>query len=108
MSILLPVLLVVGVGVLLYVLAVKKNTETWYPVPFKAGEAYVATATIMGAFDRIEKGERLVYESTGFSRYDGYIGFFFRDSDGKKRRWDIHDDQDPSAEAQKLFEKATS
>ena len=77
-------------------------------MPFKAGDQYEATRDILGHFDRIAKGERLTYKSTGFSRYDGYIGFFFTDAGGADRRWDIFDDQDPVAEADKVFVRCGS
>lgn len=57
----------------------------------------------MGHFDRISKDERLVYRSTGSSHYDGYIGFFFTDSSGVDRRWDIYDNTDPVEESRKFF-----
>jgi len=78
----------------------------WYPVPFEKDHAYVAISDIPGHLDRIEKGERLVYRSTGFSSYDGYIGFFFTDGSGRDRRWDIYDEADPVAEARKVFDAA--
>ncbi len=79
------------------------TSKPWYPVPFKIGHTYRATADIMGHFDRISKDERLVYLSTGSSHYDGYIGFFFTDPSGVDRRWDIHDDKDPVEESRKVF-----
>ena len=48
--------ILVAIGVL-YWLAVKKNTECWYAVPFVKGEAFIATTDISGHFDRIKKGE---------------------------------------------------
>ena len=77
----------------------------WYPVPFRKGGSYRATTSILGHFDRIEEGTVLKYQSTGFSRYDGYIGFFFEDEYGKSRRWDIYDSLDPISEASKVFEE---
>lgn len=79
------------------------TTKPWYRVPFKIGHVYRATADILGHFDRIAKDERLAYRSTGSSHYDGYIGFFFTDSSGADRRWDIYDDTDPVEEARKVF-----
>lgn len=79
------------------------TSKPWYPLPFKIGHTYRATANIMGHFDRISKDERLVYRSTESSHYDGYIGFFFTDSSGVDRRWDIHDDKDPVEESRKVF-----
>lgn len=79
------------------------SSKPWYPVPFEEGKEYIATSDILGHFDRIKKGERLVYRKTGFSRYDGYIGFFFTDSSNADRRWDIYDDMDPVVEATKVF-----
>lgn len=79
------------------------SSRPWYSVPFQEGEEYTATAEILGHFDRIKKGERLIYQRTGFSHYDHYIGFFFTDSNNADRRWDIYDDMDPIAEAEKVF-----
>ena len=79
------------------------SSKPWYPVPFQEGQEYVALADIPGHFDRIKKGERLIYRKTGFSRYDHYLGFFFTDSNNADRRWDIYDDMDPIAEAEKVF-----
>ena len=81
------------------------SKEPWYPVPFKVGVQYEAAQDILGHFDRITKGERLTYKRTGFSSYDGYIGFFFTDAHGADRRWDIFDDLDSVSEAAKLFVK---
>jgi hypothetical protein len=61
----------------------------------------------VGDFDTVEKDTVLIYESTGFSRYDGYIGFFFSDAEGKKKRWDIRDDMNPAIEAKKVFAPAS-
>ncbi|CAN5878307.1 hypothetical protein BH11VER1_BH11VER1_20480 [soil metagenome] len=77
--------------------------KPWYPVPFKIGHVYRATSEVLGHFDRIVKDERLVYKSTGSSHYDGYIGFFFTDSSGAQRRWDIYNDTNPVEEARKVF-----
>jgi hypothetical protein len=106
-SITLTVLVFIAVAAFAFARIVKRNSAPWYSVPFTEGVAYIARSTIIGDFDRIEKDSVLVYRSTGFSRYDGYIGFFFTDSDGKKRRWDINDSLDPVSEAKKLFEKAS-
>jgi len=84
------------------------SKEPWYPIPFQVGAQYEATQDILGHFDRIAKGERLTYKRTGFSHYDGYIGFFFTDSRGVDRRWDIFDDQDPVAEAGKVLVRCGS
>jgi len=81
------------------------NSKPWYPVPFEKGKEYAATTDILGHFDRITNGERLIYRDTGFSRYDGYIGFFFTDTNGNDRRWDMYEDLDPVAEAKKAFVK---
>lgn len=82
------------------------KTMPWYPVPFEVGRIYRATADILGHFDRVSKDELLTYKSTGSSHYDGYIGFFFTDSRGQDRRWDIYDDMDPVEEARKVFVEA--
>jgi len=79
------------------------TSKPWYPVPFKIGHIYRATVDILGHFDRIAKDEQLVYKRTGSSHYDGYIGFFFTDSRGVDRRWDIYDDTNPVDEARKVF-----
>lgn len=82
------------------------KAKPWYPVPFEVGQTYRATSDILGHFDRVSKDERLTYKSTGSSHYDGYIGFFFTDSSGQDRRWDIYDDMDPVEEARKVFVEA--
>ena len=101
--------IIVGALVLVAVvwfLQLKQNKKIWYPVPFQKGAAYVTIDRIVGDFDTVEKDTVLIYESTGFSRYDGYIGFFFSDSEGKKRRWDIRDGMNPAVEAKKVFAAA--
>ena len=75
----------------------RRPLKLWYSVPFMEGEKYVATRDILGLC------EQLIYRSTGYSRYDGYIGFFFADTAGADRRWDIYEDQDPLVEARKAF-----
>ena len=81
--------------------------KPWYPVPFEIGRTYQAKTDVLGHFDRIGTGERLIYKSTGSSHYDGYIGFFFTDSSGADRRWDIYDDLNPVEEARKVFVEVT-
>jgi hypothetical protein len=79
------------------------KAKPWYPVPFEVGRTYRAISDILGHFDSVSKDERLTYKSTGSSHYDGYIGFFFTDSSGQDRRWDIYEDMDPVEEARKVF-----
>lgn len=81
----------------------RKPKETWYPNPFEEGKTYRAKKTILGDFDKITEGTELTYFSTGHSRYDGYIGFFFKDAEGKDRRWDIDEAWDPIERAKDLF-----
>ncbi|ADE53349.1 hypothetical protein Caka_0324 [Coraliomargarita akajimensis DSM 45221] len=85
----------------------RKPKETWYPNPFEEGKTYKVTQTIFGDFDKLEKGTELTYERTGFSAYDGYIGFFFKDSEGKDRRWDIDINWDPIERAKDKFTALT-
>ncbi|WP_269526837.1 hypothetical protein [Coraliomargarita parva] len=86
----------------------KKPKETWYPIPFEEGVTYRVNQTILGDFDKIKEGTELTYVSTGFSRYDGYIGFFFKDSEGVDRRWDIDESWDPIERSKGLFTPLTS
>ncbi|CAA6696723.1 MULTISPECIES: hypothetical protein [unclassified Lentimonas] len=85
----------------------RKPKETWYPNPFEEGERYRVTKTILGDFDKIIEGTELTYQSTGHSSYDGYIGFFFNDSEGNQRRWDIDESWDPIERFEGLFTKLT-
>ena len=74
-----------------------------YSLPFKKHAIYRVEQDIVGDFDNLSAGTTLRYTHSGQSIYDGYIGFFFVDTEGEIRRWDIHDDQDPVHEAADRF-----
>ena len=70
-----------------------------YPLPFRKHAIYRVNQDILGDFDTLSAGTAVRYTHSGHSIYDGYIGFFFVDADGKDRRWDIRDHEDPITES---------
>ncbi|MFK7851889.1 MAG: hypothetical protein AB8D78_13015, partial [Akkermansiaceae bacterium] len=82
-----------------------EDSKAWYPIPFVRGRRYRVVSTIIGDFEKLEEGTEVIYTHSGFSRYDGYIGFFFEDVDGEFHRWDIREDENPISEAQAHFEE---
>ncbi|MEP4079014.1 hypothetical protein [Haloferula sp.] len=85
----------------------REESKAWYDIPFELGQSYRVTQKILGDFETLEEGMELTYSHSGSSRYDGYIGFFFTDSNGGEHRWDIREDEDPVVEAQTRFEIKT-
>ena len=79
--------------------------KLFYNVPFKKGTWYITICDVIGIIEKLPKGTELNYRSTTFSRYDGMIGFFFKDRKGKDKRWDIHEELDPIEESMDKFRK---
>ncbi len=70
-------------------------SNSWRIAPFEPGRAYRVLQDFTALRDRFRAGEVLIYDSDGYSRYDGYTGYFFRQEDGEGLRiWDIADEED--------------
>lgn len=63
--------------------------------PFFVGREYRVRHSFQALRDRFVEGEILIFDSSGWSRYDGITGYFFRSPDQPGLRlWDIYDDED--------------
>ncbi|AOS45956.1 hypothetical protein Verru16b_03047 [Lacunisphaera limnophila] len=71
--------------------------------PFKKGATY-RVKKAFSSLDDFSEGEVMKFEESSYSRYDEMSGFTFIDKEGKRRRWDIHD-QDSIEIWRKLFEE---
>lgn len=76
--------------------------------PFTPGRHYSVRADFKALRDSFVAGEVLVFDSQAWSRYDGIIGYFFR-QDGCEglRVWDIADEDNVSV-WKTLFEEVPS
>lgn len=54
--------------------------------------------------DTFREGEILKYDRSAYTHYHGVSGFFFTDSHGNVRSWDVSDDEPLSAWSD-FFEK---
>src|SRR5207248_5203395 len=71
---------------------------TWRKIPFERGAAYRVRESFDALRDRFSAGEILFYERAGYSRYDNATGYFFRDTRGNPRVWDVGDEEQIDAE----------
>lgn len=66
----------------------------WGQSPFVPGQRYRVRRNFQALRDTFVAGEELTYDSTAYSRYDGWIGYFFTQAGTTKlRSWDIAEDQ---------------
>jgi hypothetical protein len=82
-------------------------TSGWRTCPFIAGKQYRSLTTFSAFRDTFSAGELLTFVRTAYSPYDGMTGYFFSDSQGRLRAWDIHDDGDLAVHCT-FFEKVVS
>ena len=67
--------------------------STWRKVPFTKGRSYRVRKSFKALRAVFQEGEILRYDNDAYSLYDACTGFFFFDSEGKIRSWDVRDDQ---------------
>lgn len=69
------------------------STDFSHDGPCQRGRRYRTRLAFKALRDSFKEGEELIFDSSAYSRYDGYTGYFFR-QDGRKglRLWDIPDD----------------
>jgi len=76
--------------------------------PFRRGQAYRVRCDFSALRDRFREGEILVYESLAYSRYDGIMGYFFRQEGRPEIRiWDLEDEK-PISVWRDFFEEVPS
>ena len=68
-------------------------SKTWREDPFQEGSSYRVRKSFGSLRDSFVAGEVLLYCESAYSAYDSQSGFFFADQNGKRRVWDIHDDE---------------
>jgi hypothetical protein len=78
--------------------------DGWRECPFVIGDEYRTRKAFRSLRDKFRVGEVLRFVSTAYSRYDGMTGYFFLDSAGRTRAWDIPDDEDLE-QHRELFER---
>ncbi len=66
-------------------------TATWRKDPFIPGRYYRVRTSFVAYRDSFKEGEILLYAKNGYSIYDSMSGFFFIDSTGQYRSWDLAD-----------------
>jgi hypothetical protein len=72
---------------------------------FDVGAEYRIKTSFQAMRDVFVEGERLVYTSSAWSRYDGITGCFFHDlANGARRVWDVGDDEDAAPLVGQYFE----
>jgi len=77
----------------------------WGKSPFVIGRRYRVRMDYQALRDTFVAGEELTYDSEAYSRYDGYIGYFFTQAGTTKlRSWDITEDEN-LADWKDLFEE---
>lgn len=69
------------------------TVSVWNDCPFQVGKRYRVRHSFVALRDSFKEGEELIFDSSAYSRYDGIMGYFFR-QDGREglRMWDIYDD----------------
>ncbi len=67
---------------------------TWRNDPFSTGCRYKVKKDFSAPRDSFFKDEVLIYDHNAYSIYDSMSGFFFLDSEGNFRAWDLHDDEE--------------
>lgn len=77
----------------------------WRGSPFIPGKTYRVRKSFSAMFGDFTVGELLVFVRDAWHRNDEVAGYFFADTAGRQRRWDIYDDDDLGVWAQ-LFELA--
>jgi len=69
-------------------------TPSWRGSPFRVGARY-RTLTAIASIPREESlvaGEEVVYQQSGYSRYDSLSVYSFVNDAGEVRTWCLHDD----------------
>jgi hypothetical protein len=78
---------------------------SWRQSTFVAGHRYRVRRDFNALRDSFVADEELTYDRDAYSRYDGYTGYFFTQSEtGQLRSWDISDEDD-LAVWRELFEE---
>jgi hypothetical protein len=83
------------------------STHGWRPCPFVVGKRYRCLKSFEAFRDTFSEGDLLTFVNTAYSRYDGMTGYFFSDSGGRARSWDVHDDDDLGVH-QQLFDEVVT
>lgn len=69
-------------------------SNLWRDDSFTKGCRYKVKKDFKALRDSFFKDELLTYDHNAYSAYDSMSAFFFLDSDGKFRTWDINDNED--------------
>jgi hypothetical protein len=66
----------------------------WRECPFRRGAKYRVLKTFTPMRGAFGTGELLTFDTDTYSRYDGMTGYFFHDTAGIGRVWDVRDEDD--------------
>jgi hypothetical protein len=70
-------------------------SPTWRGSPFRVGGRYVTTKSVRSfpADESLCEGEIVVYQGSGYGRYDSSSIYAFTSESGQERSWWLHDDE---------------
>ena len=70
-------------------------SPTWRGSPFRVGARYMMTKSVRSSLadESLCEGEIVVYQGSGYSRYDSLSIYAFISESGQERSWFLHDDE---------------